>query len=156
LATPAQARRLTDEYGKTLATSTRRGNGEVEHLTVLLVDPSRDQREMYSDALHYAGFVVIECPNAQYAFDLACQVPLTAIVTEVGSNQAGSGWELIERLRSDHRTSGLPIIALGSRQPAAERERSMASGVNEYFHTPLLPDELINAIHRVASASPEG
>ena len=125
----------------------------MEHLTVLLVDPSRDQREMYSDALHHAGFVVIECPDGRYAFDLACHVRLTAIVTEVGSHHAGSSWDLIERLRTDDRTSAVPIIALGSRQPAAERERSQASGVTEYFHTPLLPDELVKAVHRVAGAS---
>ena len=124
----------------------------MEHLTVLLVDPSRDQREMYSDALHHAGFAVIECPNGSYAFDLACHVRLTAVVTEVGSNLAGSGWELIERLRTDGRTAAVPIIALGSRLPTAERERSKASGATEYFHTPLLPNDLVNAIHRVARA----
>ena len=122
----------------------------MDHLTVLLVDPSRDQREMYSDALYHAGFAVIECPNGRYAFDLACYVRLTAIVTEVGSNHAGSSWELIERLRTDPRTSAVPIIALGSREPTVEREQSKASGATEYFHTPLLPDELVKAIHRVA------
>ena len=126
----------------------------MEHQTVLLVDPSRDQREMYSDALHHAGFAVIECPDGRFAFDLACHVRLTAIVTEVGSNQAGSSWDLIERLRRDERTSGLPIIALGSRQPTEERDRAQASGV-EYFHTPLLPDELVRAIHRVAGGVPD-
>jgi two-component system, cell cycle response regulator DivK len=126
----------------------------VEHHTVLLVDPSRDQREMYSDALHHAGFAVIECPDGRYAFGLACHVRLTAIVTEVGSNHAGCSWELIERLLADPRTSGIPIIALGSRQPTAERERSEACGVTEYFHTPLLPDELVRAIHRVAGGVP--
>ena len=127
----------------------------MEHLTVLLVDPSRDQREMYSEALYHAGFAVIECPNGQNAFGLACQVRLTAIVTEVGSDHAGCGWDLIERLRTDDRTSAVPIIALGSRQPAFERERSKESGATEHFHTPLLPDELVRAIHRVADLVPD-
>jgi DNA-binding response OmpR family regulator len=109
---------------------------------------------MYSDALHHAGFAVIECPNGRYAFDLACHVRLTAIVTEVGSNHAGCSWELIERLRGDSRTSEIPIIALGSRQPTAEREQSEACGA-EYFMTPLLPDELVKAIHRVAGVEPD-
>jgi two-component system chemotaxis response regulator CheY len=109
---------------------------------------------MYSDALYHAGFAVIECPDCRYAFDLACHVRLTAIVTEVGSSHTGCSWDLIERLRADNRTSALPIIALGSRQPAEERERSKASGATEYFHTPLLPDELVRAIHRVAHVSP--
>jgi DNA-binding response OmpR family regulator len=108
---------------------------------------------MYSDALRHAGFVVIECPNGRYAFDLACHVRLTAIVTEVGSNHVGSSWDLIERLRTDTRTVAVPIIALGSRMAMEERERSMASGASEYFHTPLLPDELVNAIHRLAGAT---
>jgi len=128
----------------------------VDHLTVLLVDASRDQREMYSDALHHAGFAVIECSDGRYAFGLACRMPLAAIVTEVGSNQAGSGWELIDRLRTDRRTFAIPIVALGSRDPNAERERSMASGANEYFHTPLFPEELVNAVRRVAGALPAG
>ena len=123
------------------------------HFTVLLVDPARDQREMYSDALRHAGFVVIECPNGRYAFDLACHVRLTAIVTEVGSNHVGSSWDLIERLRTDTRTAAVPIIALGSRMATGERERSKASGASEYFHTPLLPDELVRAIHRVTGAT---
>jgi CheY-like chemotaxis protein len=126
----------------------------VDHLTILLVDPSEEQREMYSDALRHAGFVVIECPNGRYAFDLACHVRLTAIVTEVGSNREGSSWELIQRLQTDSRTSAVPIIALGSRYRDAEREQSKASGVSEYFHTPLFPEELVKAIHRVASVSP--
>lgn len=110
---------------------------------------------MYSDALHHAGFAVIECPHGRFAFDLACQVQLTAIVTEVGSNQAGCSWELIERLRRDDRTCAVPIIALGSRQPTTERERSMASGASEHFHTPLLPDQLVAAIYRVAGLVPD-
>ena len=107
---------------------------------------------MYSDALRYAGFVVIEVQTA-VRLRLACEVRLTAIVTEVGSDHVGSSWDLIERLRTDTRTAAVPIIALGSRMATEERERSKASGASEYFHTPLLPDELVKAIHRVTGAT---
>jgi DNA-binding response OmpR family regulator len=114
--------------------------------TVLLCDPSHDQREMYAEALHHAGFNVIECADGRPAFDIALQTHLAAIVTEVGADGAGCGWRLIERLRHNLATAGVPIIALVSREIVHDRCRALEVGVDRCFITPLAPEDLLTAI----------
>ena len=86
--------------------------------TVLLCDPSPDQREMYAEALHHAGFNVIECADGRPAYDIALQTRLVAIVTEVGSDGDACGWRLIDHLR----TRGVIIRRANAHEITAVRQ----------------------------------
>ena len=119
--------------------------------TLLLIDPHDDQRELYSDALHAAGFSVVECPQAHHALHLAASVGPVAIITEVGSERQESGWELIARLRENERTAQVPIIALGSRWILEEGKAALARGVTAYLPIPLSPPDLVEAVRRVTA-----
>ena len=124
--------------------------------TVLLCDPSPDQREMYAEALHHAGFNVIECADGRPAYDIALQMRLAAIVTEVGTDGDGCGWRLIDRLRHNTLTASVPIVALVSRQIVGDRCRALEVGVDRCFVTPLTPAELITAVAQVATSTATG
>ena len=121
--------------------------------TVLLCDPSPDQREMYAEALHHAGFNVIECADGRPAYDIALQTRLVAIVTEVGSDGDACGWRLIDHLRHNTLTANVPIVALVSREIVGDRRRALEVGVDRCFVTPLDPAELITAVTEVSTSA---
>jgi DNA-binding response OmpR family regulator len=123
------------------------------HLTVLLCDPSHDQREMYAEALHRAGYHVIDCADGRIAFGVALRVPVATLITEVGADGEGCGWTLINRLRDSASTAGVPIIALVSRDVTNDRTRAADVGADRCMTVPLMPDELIDAVAELASAS---
>jgi DNA-binding response OmpR family regulator len=124
--------------------------------TVLLCDPSHDQREMYAEALHHAGFNVIECADGRTAYDIATQTRLAAVVTEVGTSGDGCGWQLIAHLRGNWRTARIPLVALVSREIVNDRCRALDSGVDRCFVTPLPPGELVAALSQVSAVGATG
>jgi two-component system, sensor histidine kinase and response regulator len=50
----------------------------------------------------------------------------------------------------------LPIVALTAHALKEDRDKCLASGMDEYVSKPLNPEELFRAIARAAGQTPEG
>jgi CheY-like chemotaxis protein len=59
------------------------------------------------------------------------------------------GWEAIRRLKSDQRTSKIPIIALTAHAMAGSREKAMATGCDEFDIKPIEFERLMQKINAV-------
>jgi signal transduction histidine kinase/ActR/RegA family two-component response regulator len=57
-----------------------------------------------------------------------------------------SGWEVARRLRQNHRTKGVPIIAVSALARAQERESALHAGCDGYLSKPFSPEEMARMI----------
>jgi CheY-like chemotaxis protein len=61
------------------------------------------------------------------------------------------GVEVLQRLRADPRTAGMPVIALTAHAMAGDRERFLEAGFNGYITKPILDDAaLVRAIEQLS------
>ena len=92
---------------------------------VLLIQPERDDRDMYALFLRHAGMTPIIVSDAAPALVLAPDSHV--IVTELLLPGSMDGIEFIVRLRSHRSTNGVPIIVPARALPdAREAERLLA------------------------------
>ena len=62
------------------------------------------------------------------------------------------GFELIERVRSDERYSGLPIVVVSGDNHPDTLERLFRLGANAYFAKPYSPAEILQTLQRLLHA----
>jgi CheY-like chemotaxis protein len=117
--------------------------------SVLLVEPSADDREMYSEYLRLRGFTVDTCANADHSFDRAAVVDV--IVTGIRLDGEYDGLEFVRRLRQNPRTAAKAIVVLTAWTLTDDRHRAAEAGCDAFLLKPCLPDALANEIRRVAN-----
>jgi CheY-like chemotaxis protein len=86
------------------------------------------------------GQEALECLERQ-AYDV---VLMDAQMPEMDGYEATTRWRERERER---RTSYTPIIALTANAMAGDRERCLASGMDDYLSKPIKVDELRRVLH---------
>jgi CheY-like chemotaxis protein len=60
------------------------------------------------------------------------------------------GWETAARLRDDPDTAHVKVVLLSARAQEADKRRGEGIGVDHYLTKPFDPDDLINAVRRLA------
>ena len=118
---------------------------EVRPPHVLLVEDDRDTREMYSYYLSHSGMQVTEARTGRRALERAREQTPDVVVTDIAMPEM-DGLELSRRLRAEHSTHDVPIIAV-SGQAAPERAR--AAGADVVLDKPCEPDRLLHVIEDV-------
>jgi|SRR3954466_15170766 CheY-like chemotaxis protein len=111
---------------------------------VLLVEDDRDTREMYSYYLSYSGLHVTEAVTGRRALERAREHTPDVVVTDIAMPEM-DGLELSRRLRANHATHDVPIIAVSGQ--ASDRARQ--AGADVVLEKPCEPDHLLHAIEDV-------
>jgi len=116
---------------------------------VLLVQPERDDRDMYAEFLRHEGFAPLPVSTARDALIVAPDVAI--IVTGMLLPGHMDGIEFIGRLKTDGRTRSIPVVVLTACAWDAERERAHAAGCDLFLTKPCLPHMLVAEIRRLLS-----
>jgi len=114
---------------------------------ILLVQPERDDREMYTEFLRERGLVPIPVSAATDALTIAATADV--IVTGILLPGPMDGVEFLGRLKADDHTKNIPVIVLTSCAFQHERERATEAGCDVFLTKPCLPDELLTQVRRV-------
>ncbi len=114
---------------------------------ILVADADPDARQIYSKFLEYHGFHVVAVTTGRDA--LAVAPAVDAVVTEIPLTGDIDGLELIERLKGDSRTSGIPLIVVTSRAWSTDRDRANVAGCDLFLSKPCLPHDLMDSIRRL-------
>lgn len=67
----------------------------------------------------------------------------------------GDGLELVRMIRADPSTKSLPVIVLTAGFDEADRDEVMTSGADDYLGKPIEPADLMAAVARIATPSPD-
>jgi two-component system alkaline phosphatase synthesis response regulator PhoP len=109
-------------------------------LTVLVVDDEPHVRYLLAVVLEAAGYQVIEAAHGDAALELVRSSRPRLVITDRMMPRMG-GIELIEQLRADEGTAGIPIVML----TAAPGE----PGADAVLMKPFAQEELVELVDRL-------
>lgn len=115
--------------------------------TLLLVEDNEDNRIIYCTVLRHLGYIVLEAQDGVQAVELARSAQPDLILMDISIPRM-DGWEATRLLRSDPRTSAIPIIALTAHALADDRERASKVGFTSYLAKPVEPRVVVAEIRR--------
>lgn len=118
---------------------------------VLVVEDYQDAREMYAAYLQFSGYEVAEAVDGVEAIEKAVELLPDIILMDLALPRM-DGWEATRRLKSDPRTSHIPIVALTGHALAGHAEGAHKAGCDAFVTKPCLPDALVAEIQRMLAA----
>lgn len=127
-----------------------------EQLTALVVDDNDAMRYAVGRMLRDAGFSILEAATGRDALQLAASVP-DVVILDVNLPDI-SGVEVCSRIKTDPRTSSIPVIHLSAYSTdSVAQTRGLAAGADAYLSQPIPRQELlgtVQALLRTRGASP--
>ena len=109
---------------------------------VLIADDERDVVRLVSRNLKRAGFTVSEVSNGEEVFARVVAELPTLVVLDIMLPEL-DGFEVCRLLKSDPRTSRIPIILLTAKALERDRVHGLELGADDYVTKPFSPRELV-------------
>ena len=127
-------------------------NSESQRPTIIVVEDDPDTQAFMTAVLGRRYAVAIASTEAEARRELENRpgAPMLVLM-DLSLAEGEDGAELTRRLRRDSRWAGLPIVALTAHATAADRDRALAAGCDDYVSKPIdrrklftLIDSLLN------------
>jgi two-component system cell cycle response regulator DivK len=115
---------------------------------ILLVDDNEFNRDMLSRRLIKRGYQVTMAVDGNDGVSVARAERPDLILMDMGLPVV-SGWEAASELKSDERTSAIPVIALTAHSMSGDRERALAAGCDDFDTKPIELPRLLQKIERL-------
>ena len=115
---------------------------------LLLVEDNELNRDMLSRRLSRAGFETLIAEDGERAL-ARIEGDRPALVLLDMNLPIVDGWTVCERVRANPEVADTPIIALTAHAMAADRERALAAGCDDYATKPVDFPSLLDQIHRL-------
>ena len=117
---------------------------------VLVVDDDAVIRQLICVNLELEGFQVFTAEDGQDALEKVRDVDPKVVTLDIMMPRL-DGWETAARLRNDPDTAHIKVILLSARAQEADRRRGEGIGVDVYLTKPFDPDDLVDAVRRLAA-----
>jgi two-component system cell cycle response regulator len=105
-------------------------------MTILIADDDRGLVLLLSRHLIKRGYEVVGAYDAMQASNAAIRQSIDAVILDI-QMPAGTGYEVLKRMRSNPKSSLVPVIVLtGSMQPGEER-KVKAMGADAFLKKPV-------------------
>ncbi len=108
---------------------------------VLVVEDSVVIQRLISVCLRPAGVEVETRGDGPSGLEAALENPPALLILDVGLPRM-DGWEVLERIRNDPRTSDLKVLVLTAHAQEETRERADRGGADAFLTKPFRPDDL--------------
>jgi signal transduction histidine kinase/ActR/RegA family two-component response regulator len=113
---------------------------------VLIVEDEPDNQELMRTVVEdLLGGAAVVCGDGERAVFEAVETPPALILLDLMLPSL-SGWEVARRLRQNHRTKTVPIIAVTALARPQERESALHAGCDGYLSKPFAPDDMARMI----------
>ncbi|MBT9613307.1 MAG: response regulator [Burkholderiales bacterium] len=120
-------------------------------LRVLLVEDNEMNRDMLTRRLEKRGYSILVAMDGAQGLAAAQQLQPALILMDM-SLPIMDGWEATRRLKNDSATRHTPVIGLSSHAMAADRERALQAGCDDYDTKPIDLERLIAKIEQCLAA----
>jgi CheY-like chemotaxis protein len=115
---------------------------------VLVVDDTANVRELIRVNLALEGFDVRVAADGQEALDLVAELEPDLVTMDVVMPRV-DGLTAATRLKTDPRTSAIPIVMVTARAQTADRDKGHRAGVDAYLTKPFEPSELVATVRNL-------
>jgi CheY-like chemotaxis protein/HPt (histidine-containing phosphotransfer) domain-containing protein len=128
---------------------------DLEGVRILLVEDNAINQQIATELLKGAGAAVDIADNGRIAImKLAAGNRYDIVLMDLQMPEM-DGYAATEAIRADSSFDALPIVAMTAHAMAEERERCLASGMNDHVSKPIDPDALLAAVARWSGRSQE-
>jgi CheY-like chemotaxis protein len=103
---------------------------------ILLVEDNEMIRDMLSERFERKGFQVYRAVDGAQGVEVAKVEKPDLILLDM-SLPVMDGWQAARQLKANAETQAIPIIALTAHAIAGDREKTLASGCNDYSTKPV-------------------
>ena len=118
---------------------------------ILLVEDNEMNRDMLSRRLARKGHEVVVGEDGQKGVDMATSEAPDLILMDM-SLPVIDGWEATRRIKAAPETAGIPVIALTAHAMAADRQKALDAGCDDYDTKPVELDRLLGKIDALLNA----
>jgi two-component system, cell cycle response regulator DivK len=115
---------------------------------VLLVEDNELNRDMLSRRLQRRGFEVMIAADGEQGVVMAAAERPDLVLMDM-SLPVLDGWEATRRLKAESDTRRIPIIGLTAHAMAADRDKCLEAGCDEYDTKPVELGRLLAKIERL-------
>ncbi len=128
--------------------------GNLSGRRVLVVDDEPYILKILVFKLRTAGLVPIEAADGESALSAALADPPAAVLLDVSLSAEVSGFDVLERLKKDPRTSSIPVIVLTARSHPDERATALRLGAARFLTKPFSTKALLMELEGILAATP--
>jgi DNA-binding response OmpR family regulator len=128
--------------------------GNLRGRRVLVVDDEPYILKILVFKLRTAGLVPIEAADGDSALCAALAERPDAVLLDVSLSPGVSGFDVLEKLKKDPRTSSIPVIVLTARTHPNERATALGLGAACFLTKPFSTKELLLELEGVLAATP--
>ena len=114
----------------------------VQGARILLVEDNEVNQQVATEILEQAGVTVEIAENGLQALTALDERSYDAVLMDV-QMPVMDGYEATRRIRTNDRFQTLPIIAMTANAMSGDREKSLATGMNDYVTKPINPVQLM-------------
>jgi two-component system cell cycle response regulator DivK len=119
---------------------------------ILLVEDNEMNRDMLSRRLARQGYEVLTADDGAQGLDAAASEKPDLILMDM-SLPVIDGWEATRRLKTSKETQAIPVIALTAHAMAADLEKALQAGCDDYDTKPIELRRLLGKIERLLRAA---
>ena len=113
--------------------------------TVLVVDDDPVILRLLEVNFDMEGYTVLTAADGAAALEVARERHPDVVVSDVMMPRM-NGIELVQALRADDRTSGIPILLLSAKAQNADVKAGLDAGADDYLTKPFEPLELVERV----------
>ena len=117
-------------------------------MKILLIEDNELNLDMLTRRLERKGFTVISAGDGLSGIEKANQEKPKLIIMDL-SLPILDGWDAAKKLKADHATKSIPIIALTAHAMKGDRQNALNAGCDEYDTKPVDFDRLLVKIGKV-------
>jgi CheY-like chemotaxis protein len=118
---------------------------------VLLVEDNEMNRDMLSRRLIKRGYEVVMAIDGQQGIDMAVSEKPDIILLDM-SLPVVDGWEAAKQIKANPASAGAPLIALTAHAMAADRERALSAGCDDFDTKPVELPRLLGKMETLLKA----
>jgi len=120
-------------------------------VSVLVVDDDPVIQRLLQVNFELEGIDVDVAVDGEEGLAKAKASPPDVVISDIMMPRM-NGLELLDALRAEPKTAGLPIILLSAKAQVADVQRGLELGADDYVTKPFDPLELIDRVYKVLAA----
>jgi signal transduction histidine kinase/CheY-like chemotaxis protein/HPt (histidine-containing phosphotransfer) domain-containing protein len=122
-------------------------NAKISPARILLAEDNLINQQVACELLQAEGLLVTVVDDGQQAVELLTQQDFDLVFMDIQMPNM-DGYQATQLIRQQHRDKPLPIIAMTAHAMSGDKEKCLASGMDDYVSKPINPEALLQVLNK--------